>query len=91
MTTASAYARALFAAKQDKEKDQEKDNQQGEALLKNLRSLLVRRRHQSLLPRIYVEYQKLTLREERLELQRSVTPEAERTRVLLELYRTLIQ
>lgn len=84
MTTASAYARALFAAKKD-------HPHAGVGLLKNLRTLLLRRGHTSLLPRIYAEYQKLSLREERLESERSVTPEAERTRVLLELYRTLIQ
>lgn len=84
MTTASAYARALFAAKKD-------HPHAGAGLLKNLRALLERRRHGSLLPRIYAEYKKLSLREERLISQQVVTPEAERARILLELYRTLIQ
>ena len=84
MTTASAYARALFAAEKD-------HPQKGVELLKNLKVLLERRGHKSLLPRIYHEYKKLSLRRERLESQRHVTPEAERTRMLLELYRTLIK
>jgi hypothetical protein len=84
MTTASAYARALFAAQQE-------HPEQGAKQLKNLKALLIRRGHASLLPRIYAEYKKLSLREERLESQKRVSPQAERTRVLLELYRTLIQ
>ena len=84
MTTASSYARALFAAKKE-------HPHKGAELLKNLRALLLRRGHKSLLPQIYSEYQKLSLREARLESQKNTTPEAERTRVLLELYRTLIK
>jgi hypothetical protein len=55
-----------------------------------LRDALKRRGHLKLFPRILAEYEKLQLRERRLKKQKEVTPEGERTRVLLELYRTLI-
>lgn len=59
-------------------------------LLKNLRGALARRGHQKLLPRIFAEYQKLLLAQKRSSMHREVTPERERSRVLLELYRKLI-
>lgn len=58
--------------------------------LRGLTAALARRGHQKLLPRILAEYHKLELRERRLAEHKRVNPEAERTRVLLELYRTLI-
>jgi len=58
-------------------------------LLKNLRELLKRRGHEKLLPRIYSEYKKLVLEEHRRKQSAHVTPEAEKTRILLELYRKL--
>lgn len=57
--------------------------------LASLRALLKRRGHEKLLPRIFSEYQKLVLGEKRLAAHKKVTPEKERTRILLELYRTL--
>jgi len=54
-----------------------------------LRALLKRRGHEKLLPRILSEYQKLALQEKRLQVHKKVTPEKERARILLELYRTL--
>lgn len=83
MTNATDYAKALFAAAED-------HPQMGTKLLANLRTLLERRGHVRLLPKILSEYEKLFLRDERAKRYRSATPEQERTRVLLELYRKLI-
>ena len=71
------YAKALYALNPDK------------SHLANLRSLLKRRGHEKLLPRIYSEYKKLVLEEHRRKQSAHVTPEAEKTRILLELYRKL--
>jgi hypothetical protein len=60
------------------------------AHLKGLKEALKRRKQLKLLPRVLSEYQKLELRDRRLTAQKKVTPAEERTRVLLELYRTLI-
>lgn len=76
---AADYAKALYALKPKAEH------------LQGLKALLKRRGHQKLLPRIYSEYCKLELAAERRKRAAEVTPEAERTRVLLELYRTLIR
>jgi hypothetical protein len=57
--------------------------------LKSLRAILARRGHEKLLPRILSEYQKLQLGAARLAKHKKVTPQSERTRVLLELYRKL--
>jgi hypothetical protein len=72
------YAKALYSLNPDK------------SHLASLRNLLKRRGHEKLLPRIFSEYKKLVLAEERRERGREITPEAERTRILLELYRKLI-
>ena len=58
-------------------------------LLANVRILLKRRGHEKLLPRIYSEYKKLVLAEHRRAQAATITPEAEKTRILLELYRKL--
>jgi len=58
--------------------------------LKNLRDALARRGHEKLLPQIFAEYRKLELHDKRLAAHKKMTPHAERTRTLLELYRTLI-
>ncbi|MSR70661.1 hypothetical protein EXS62_01320 [Candidatus Kaiserbacteria bacterium] len=76
MSLASDYAQALYALGD-------------RAKLGDLRGALARRGHEKLLPHIYSEYQKLVLQEHRLKEHKKVTPEKERTRVLLELYRTL--
>ncbi len=72
------YAKALYSLNPDK------------SHLASLRNLLKRRGHEQLLPRIFSEYKKLVLAEERRERAAEITPEAERTRILLELYRKLI-
>lgn len=71
------YAKALYSLNPDKSD------------LAALRNLLKRRGHEKLLPRIFAEYKKLALGEERRAQAAKITPEAERTRVLLELYRKL--
>ena len=75
---ATDYAKALY-----------KSGKQNAKTLANLRTTLKRRGHEALLPRIFAEYQKLLLAQTRRAKAAAVTPEAERTRVLLELYRTL--
>ncbi|HEX8994033.1 MAG TPA: hypothetical protein VF803_02145 [Candidatus Paceibacterota bacterium] len=83
MTTSAAYAHALFELSA-------KEPERGETYVRNLVSTLKRRGHSKLLPRIFAEYQKLALKKERVALHTRVTPEKERTRILLELYRTLL-
>lgn len=75
---AGDYAKALYGMKPKAEH------------LRGLRAALERRGHVKLMPRILAEYEKLQSRKARLAKQKEVTPEQERTRVLLELYRTLI-
>ncbi len=82
MTLAGSYARALFELVS-------KDATKGTEYLQGLRQALTSRGHNKLLPRIYAEFQTLMLKEERTKFQNTVTPEAERTRQLLELYRKL--
>ncbi len=80
MTLAAQYARALH----------ESDAPEA-SKLKNLREALLRRGHEKLLPRIFTEYERLVEKKGRLEEYKKVTPEKERTRVLLELYKKMIQ
>lgn len=82
MTLAGSYARALFELVS-------KDAAKGTEYLKGLRQALANRGHEKLLPRIYAEFQTLMLKAERTKFQNTITPEAERTRQLLELYRKL--
>lgn len=56
-----------------------------------VREVLRRRGHHKLARRILAEYEKLQVHRERSERQSAVTPERERTRVLLELYKKLTQ
>ena len=56
----------------------------------SLRAALERRGHLKLLPRIYAEYEKLQLLNERRKKQQEPTAEQERTRILLELYKKLV-
>ncbi len=71
------YAKALYSLNPDK------------SHLVKLRAALKRRGHEKLLPKIFSEYQKLALAEKRRERAATVTPAAEKTRILLELYRKL--
>ena len=82
MTISTQYAKALYELV-------EKNDKEGKLYLKNLRQALERRGHIKLLPQIFSEFKKLALANERTELHKKVTPENERTRVLLELYRRL--
>ncbi|HUX36054.1 MAG TPA: hypothetical protein VMV71_03415 [Candidatus Paceibacterota bacterium] len=94
MTIAAEYAKALYALVArlplgDK-RGQEENEKEGKAYLKNLRQALERRGHIKLLPQIFSEYKKLAMAHERFELHKKVTPESERTRTLLELYKRLV-
>ncbi len=82
MSTATLYAKALYGAV--------KKDVNAKEVLANLRTSLERRGHIKLLPSIYREYQKILLSEERSQTRKSSTPESERNRALLELYRRLI-
>lgn len=82
MNLSSTYARALWELT---EKNGEKPE-----YLKGLGQALARRGHEKLLSRIFTEYELLRLKEERSKAHRQVTPEQERTRNLLELYKKLI-
>jgi hypothetical protein len=81
MSIAGLYAKALHLA-----------TKEGDAknALKNLRASLEKRGHIKLLPAIFNEYKKLLLAEERSQARNTITPESERTRELLELYRRLV-
>lgn len=82
MNPARHYARALYALI-------EKSPKQGTAYLQNLVGVLKRRGHSTLLPRIFTEYRALEVQKERSEAHAHITPEQERTRTLLELYKKL--
>jgi hypothetical protein len=81
MTTATAYAKAIFET--DKSK-------LSKTYFVNLRKALESRGHQKLLPAIVSEYEKLELAAHRSKMRSTSTPESERNRTLLELYRRLI-
>ncbi len=73
---ATQYAKALY--------------EMGErATVRGLREALALRGHTALMPQIYAEYQRLALAKKRLATHKRTSPARERTRVLLELYRTL--
>jgi hypothetical protein len=76
---AADYAKALFELGGGKER------------LNSLRAVLKRHRHERLLPQIFAAYQKLELGRDRLAQHKKITPEQERTRVLMELYKKLIE
>ena len=82
MTLAHSYARALFELVSHNEDD-------AALYLKNLVAALRRRGHEGLLRTIFSEYELLALKEKRLKMHARVTPEKERTRVLLQLYKKL--
>lgn len=83
MTLAHQYAKALRALI-------EVHPRRGKTYLKNLHAALASRGHEKLLPRIFSEYERLLLKERRGVHYRTVNPERERTKVLLELYRKLV-
>jgi F0F1-type ATP synthase delta subunit len=83
MTLSTTYAQALLNALKEHPNKQE-------AYIQNLCTLLKRRGHEKLLPRIYRELETTALKHRRTEQYTTSTREAERTRILLELYRNLI-
>ena len=82
MPIAVVYAKALREAS--------RSDANPKTLLTNLHAALERRGHQKLLPAILTEYEKLELAEERSKKRSTITPESERNRTLLELYRRLV-
>ena len=83
MTEAASYAKALHTTVSTTTLDSKK-------VLANFNEALKRRGHQKLLPAILAEYEKLELAEERSKTRSTITPESERNRMLLELYRRLV-
>lgn len=78
-TLATQYAKALHRA-------HEEHPHKSTSLMQGLHKALERRGHLRLLSRIALEYEKLELRKRRVPKE---SPERERTRILLELYRHL--
>jgi len=83
MTIAAKYANLLYRTAAEHPKE-------AQGALQALVTMLKSRHLEKMLPAIYAEYQKLALHSERLAMHSESTPERERTRVLLELYRKLI-
>jgi F0F1-type ATP synthase delta subunit len=84
MNLERSYARALYEVVS-------KDEAKGKEYIANLKEALKRRGHEKLFPKIFSEYEQLTLKKERSNVQTTVSPEQERTRILLELYQKLTQ
>lgn len=83
MTIAASYARALHQLVVQ-------NPGKSTMYLANLRTSLAKRGHLKLLPNIVSEYQKLDIADVRAAQNSAVTPEKERTRILLGLYKKLI-
>ncbi len=83
MTLAASYARALYELVLE-------DPSKATTFSAHLQSGLTKRGHLKLLPAIVREYEKLEVQEARSTLHSTVTPEKERVRVLLGLYKKLV-
>lgn len=83
MTIATQYARALHQAVRS-------NPDQSRTYLANLRQALKRRGHEKLLPNILRAYEHLDASEARRKRLSVITPEMRRTRMLVELYKKLI-
>ena len=83
MTVASSYARALFEL-------MSKDPAKEAIYIKNVHASLQKRGHTKLALAIANEYHKLEVQQERSVHHSKVTPEKERVRVLLGLYKKLV-
>ena len=83
MTIEAQYATALYTLV-------EKNPTKSGEYLSGLTQTLERKGHQKLLSRILAEYRRIEDQKQRFASYRETTPEHERTRTLLELYRTLI-
>jgi hypothetical protein len=81
MTLEEMYARALFGIDTEKKPSE---------ILRALKAALSKRGHASLLPRIFREYERLNLKQTRAQKYATLTKESERTRVLIELYKKLV-
>jgi hypothetical protein len=84
MAIATSYAKALHELVS-------KDTNKGGEYLVNLRTSLEARGHVKLLTKILSEYQKLDIQKSRSDRNAVVTPEKEKVRVLLGLYKKLTE
>lgn len=84
MTIAASYARALHQLVSQ-------SPGKSSTYIANLRASLAKRGHLKLLPKIVSEYQKLDVADVRAARNSAVTPLKERTRILLGLYKKLIE
>ena len=89
MTIAASYARALYELVDKSDLLGKSDL--SKRYIANLRASLAKRGHLKLAPAIASEYQKLELQKARSARHSRVTPEKERVRVLLELYKKLVE
>ncbi len=94
MNPAKHYARALYALIENPLRHPPAGGadgapKQSTVYLQNLAGVLKRRGHSALFPRIFTEYRALTMQHERSKAHTHITPEQERTRILLELYKKL--
>jgi F0F1-type ATP synthase delta subunit len=83
MTLQAQYAQALHQLVAE-------HPEKGKEYIEHLKKVLTRKGHQKLMPRILAEYEAIVSRQERSKTYATTTPDSERTRVLLELYRTLV-
>ena len=83
MTLEQQYAQALYELVS-------KNPARSSEYLTGLTQTLSRKGHQKLMPRIYSQYCSILERGERSKKYAAITPESERTRILVELYRTLV-
>jgi len=83
MTLGEQYAHALYQLT-------EEHPQKGTTYLKSLQKVVTSRGHQRLLPTILAQYEKLALQGKRKAQLEKRSPEQEQTRILLELYNTLV-
>lgn len=83
MSIQSSYARALFELVRT-------DSTKASTYTKNLKESLAKRGYLKLVPAIANEYRKLEIAAERRATHSKVTPEKERVRILLGLYKKLV-
>ena len=83
MAIATSYAKALHQLMDKSDLSKQ--------YLHNLKESLAKRGHTKLMPKILSEYQKLDVQKQRSLTHAAVTPEKERVRVLLGLYKKLTE
>ncbi len=83
MTLEAQYAQALYDLAQT-------SPDKAAVYLANLTNVVLQKGHTKLLPKIFTAYEHINQKKSRSRAYAQVPPEAERTRVLLELYKKLV-